>query len=186
LRRVDFLVVQDIAPSATAGKAHVVLPAAALPEKEGTITNVEGRTQPIERVVQPPGEARTDLAILVDLAGRLDLREPSREFLARPAGRMPAVGALLAAAGAPAPGARTGRAALRPSTAVGRWPRASHGAPAHRRRHDARGFGAPSRRRRARNDRARAEGRRGPRDRRRRARDRGHALWARPCPGADR
>ncbi|HZP96066.1 MAG TPA: NADH-quinone oxidoreductase subunit NuoG [Candidatus Limnocylindria bacterium] len=106
LGRVDFLVVQDIAPSATAGKAHVVLPAAALPEKEGTITNVEGRAQRLEPVVQPPGEARSDLAILVDLAGRLDLREPSREFLARAPGRVPEVAALLPAAGAPGPGTR--------------------------------------------------------------------------------
>lgn len=106
LGRVDFLVVQDIAPSATAGKAHVVLPAAALPEKEGTITNIEGRAQRLEPVVQPPGEARTDLAILVDLAGRLDLREPSREFLARVPGRMPEVAAVLPAAGAPGPGTR--------------------------------------------------------------------------------
>lgn len=106
LRRVDFLVVQDIAPSATAGKAHVVLPAAALPEKEGTITNVEGRKQPLEPVVQPPGEARSDLAILLDLAGRLDLREPSREFLARVPGRLPETAAVLPAAGAPGPGTR--------------------------------------------------------------------------------
>ena len=110
LRRVDFLVVQDIAPSATAGKAHVVLPAASLPEKEGTITNVEGRAQPLEPAVQPPGEARSDLAILLDLAGRLDLREPSREFLARPAGRVPETAAVLPAAGAPGPGTRMAEA----------------------------------------------------------------------------
>lgn len=106
LSRVDFLVVQDIAPSATAGKAHIVLPAAALPEKEGTITNVEGRAQPLQPVVQPPGEARADLAILLDLAGRLDLREPSREFLARVPGRIPETAAVLPAAGAPGPGTR--------------------------------------------------------------------------------
>ena len=106
LRRVDFLVVQDIAPSATAGKAHVVLPAAALQEKEGTITNIEGRRQPLAPVVQPPGEARTDLAILLDLAGRLDLREPSREFLARAPGRVPETAAVLPAAGAPGPGTK--------------------------------------------------------------------------------
>jgi anaerobic selenocysteine-containing dehydrogenase len=106
LGRVDFLVVQDIAPSATAGKAHVVLPAAALPEKEGTITNVEGRAQRIAPVVQPPGEARSDLAILIDLAGRFDLREPSREFLARTPGRVPEISAVLPSAGAPGPGTK--------------------------------------------------------------------------------
>ncbi len=104
LRTVELLIVQDIAPSATAGKAHVVLAAAALPEKEGTVTNVEGRSQRIAPVVQPPGEARSDLAILVDIAARLDLREPASEFLARTAGRLPEAAAALPTAGAPGPG----------------------------------------------------------------------------------
>jgi anaerobic selenocysteine-containing dehydrogenase len=104
LKRLDLLVVQDIAPSATAGKAHVVLAAAALPEKEGTVTNVEGRKQPVAPVVQPPGEARSDLAILLDIAARLDLREPASEFLTRSALRRPEQGAPLPTAGAPGPG----------------------------------------------------------------------------------
>lgn len=104
LRTVELLIVQDIAPSATAGKAHVVLAAAALPEKEGTITNVEGRSQRLAPVVQPPGEARTDLAILIDLAARLDLREPASEFLARSGRRLPEAAAALPTAGAPGPG----------------------------------------------------------------------------------
>ena len=103
-RRLELLVVQDIAPSATAGKAHVVLAAAALPEKEGTVTNVEGRRQPVGPVVQPPGEARSDLAILLDIAARLDLREPASEFLTRSALRRPEQGAPLPTAGAPGPG----------------------------------------------------------------------------------
>ena len=104
LKRLELLVVQDIAPSATAGKAHVVLAAAALPEKEGTVTNVEGRRQPVAPVVQPPGEARSDLAILLDIAARLDLREPASEFLTRSAMRRPEQGAPLPTAGAPGPG----------------------------------------------------------------------------------
>ena len=106
LRTVELLVVQDIAPSATAGKAHFVLAAAALPEKEGTITNVEGRRQTIAPVVQPPGDARADLAILLDIAGRLDLREPAGELLARRSQRRPESSAALPAAGAPGPGTR--------------------------------------------------------------------------------
>lgn len=106
LRTVELLIVQDIAPSATAGKGHVVLAAAALPEKEGTITNIEGRSQRIEPVVQPPGEARTDLAIFIDIAARLDLREPASEFLARSARRLPETAATLPSAGAPGPGTR--------------------------------------------------------------------------------
>ena len=103
LARVELLVVQDIAPSATAGKAHAVFAAAALPEKAGTVTNIEGRTQPVAPVTQPPGEARTDLAILLDLAARLDLREPASAYLLR-AARLPEVSAALPMAGAPGPG----------------------------------------------------------------------------------
>jgi NADH-quinone oxidoreductase subunit G len=104
LKRLDLLVVQDIAPSATAGKAHIVLAAAALPEKEGTVTNIEGRRQPVAPVVQPPGEARSDLAIFLDIAARLDLREPASEFLTRSAWRRPEQGSPLPTAGAPGPG----------------------------------------------------------------------------------
>ncbi len=103
LASVELLVVQDIAPSATAGKAHVVLAAAALPEKWGTLTNVEGRTQQVAPVTQPPGDARADLAILLDLAARLDLREPASAYLLR-AVRLPVTAATLPIAGAPGPG----------------------------------------------------------------------------------
>ena len=104
LKRLELLVVQDIAPSATAGKAHVVLAAAALPEKEGTVTNVEGRRQPVSPVVQPPGDARSDLAIFLDIAARLDLREPANQYLTRSSIRRPEQGSPLPMAGAPGPG----------------------------------------------------------------------------------
>ncbi len=65
----EFLVVQDIFLTATAELADVVLPAAAgWAESEGTVTNSERRVQRVRRALQPPGEARDDLAIIYALA----------------------------------------------------------------------------------------------------------------------
>lgn len=72
LRGLDFLVVQDIFLSETAQLAHVVLPAAAWLEKDGTFTNTERRVQMIHPVVPAPGQARTDWSIISDLAARFD------------------------------------------------------------------------------------------------------------------
>ncbi|MGY1708727.1 molybdopterin oxidoreductase family protein [Geodermatophilus sp. SYSU D00758] len=70
-----FLVVQDIFLSETAQLADVVLPAATWGEKTGTFTNVDRTVHLSEKAVDPPGEARSDLDILIDLARRLDLRD---------------------------------------------------------------------------------------------------------------
>ena len=71
LRAIDFLVVQDIFLTETAALAHVVLPATAFAEKDGTFTNTERRVQRVRQGVEPPGEARDDWAILCDLSRRL-------------------------------------------------------------------------------------------------------------------
>src|SRR6478735_3786703 len=68
-----FLVVQDIFLTETAQLADVVLPAAAWAEKTGTFTNADRTVHLSERAVDPPGEARSDLEIFVDLADRLEL-----------------------------------------------------------------------------------------------------------------
>ncbi|WP_214415344.1 molybdopterin oxidoreductase family protein [Sphaerisporangium fuscum] len=70
-----FLVVQDIFLSETAQLADVVLPAAAWGEKTGTFTNADRTVHLSEKAVEPPGEARSDLDIFLDLARRLDLRD---------------------------------------------------------------------------------------------------------------
>jgi anaerobic selenocysteine-containing dehydrogenase len=70
-----FLVVQDIFLSETAQLADVVLPAATWGEKTGTFTNVDRTVHLSEKAVDPPGEARSDLDILIDFARRLDLRD---------------------------------------------------------------------------------------------------------------
>jgi formate dehydrogenase alpha subunit len=71
LRRLDFLVVQDIFMTATAALADVVLPAASFAEKEGTFTNSDRRVLRVRRAVESPGEAREDLWILQELARRM-------------------------------------------------------------------------------------------------------------------
>jgi anaerobic selenocysteine-containing dehydrogenase len=70
-----FLVVQDLFLTETAQLADVVLPAATWGEKTGTFTNVDRTVHLSEKAVDPPGEARTDLDILIDYAHRLDLRD---------------------------------------------------------------------------------------------------------------
>ncbi len=72
LERVEFLVVQDIFLNQTGELADVVLPAAAFAEKDGTFTNTERRVQRVRKAMEPPGDARADWQIFVDLAMRMD------------------------------------------------------------------------------------------------------------------
>ncbi len=72
LEGLEHLVVQDIFLTATAELADVVLPAtASWCETEGTVTNSERRVQRVRKALDPPGQARDDIAIICDLAGRL-------------------------------------------------------------------------------------------------------------------
>ncbi len=72
LRGLDTLVVQDIFLTRTAELADVVLPASAgWAESEGTVTSSERRVQRVRAAIRPPGQARDDIDILVDLAARL-------------------------------------------------------------------------------------------------------------------
>jgi predicted molibdopterin-dependent oxidoreductase YjgC len=79
---LEFLVVQDMFLTRTAELADVVLPAAAAwAEAEGTVTNSERRVQRCRKALEPPGEARDDLAIIFELARRMghDWGEPVAE-----------------------------------------------------------------------------------------------------------
>ncbi len=78
-----FLVVQDLFLTETAQLADVVLPAATWGEKTGTFTNVDRTVHLSEKAVDPPGEARADLEILIDYAQRLDLRDKDGEPLVK-------------------------------------------------------------------------------------------------------
>jgi anaerobic selenocysteine-containing dehydrogenase len=75
LDNLDFLVVQDgFHPTPTTELADLVLPAAIWGEKEGTYTNSERRVSKVNRAVDPPGEARSDFDIFLDVADRLGVR----------------------------------------------------------------------------------------------------------------
>jgi formate dehydrogenase major subunit len=72
LEGLDFLVVQDIFRTRTADLGDVVLPGtASWCESDGTVTNSERRVQLCRKAVDPPGQARDDIAILHQLARRL-------------------------------------------------------------------------------------------------------------------
>ncbi|MEV6647944.1 nitrate reductase [Amycolatopsis sp. NPDC051371] len=70
-----FLVVQDAFRTETAELADVVLPAAIWGEKTGTFTNADRTVHLSEKAVEPPGQARPDLDILLDYARRMDFRD---------------------------------------------------------------------------------------------------------------
>jgi formate dehydrogenase major subunit len=73
LAALDWLVVQDIFLTETAGFADVILPASAWPEKTGTVTNTDRIVQLGGRALNCPGDARQDLWIIQQIAQRLGL-----------------------------------------------------------------------------------------------------------------
>lgn len=73
LAKLDHLVVQDIFLTETANYADVILPASAFYEKSGTVTNTNRQVQIGRPAVPPPGEARADWKITIDLANRCGL-----------------------------------------------------------------------------------------------------------------
>ncbi len=70
LQTLDFLAVQDVFFTETAAYADVILPAASVLEREGSVTNTERRIQRTVPVLPPPGEALPDGDILADLMAR--------------------------------------------------------------------------------------------------------------------
>ena len=70
-----FVVVTDAFLTETAQLADVVLPAAMWGEKTGTFTNHDRTVHLSERAIEPPGQARPDMEIFLDYAGRLGLSE---------------------------------------------------------------------------------------------------------------
>jgi formate dehydrogenase alpha subunit len=71
LKKLDLLVVQDIFLTETAELADVVLPAACFAEKDGTFTNTARMVQRVRKAVDPPGEAKEDSYIIIELAKRM-------------------------------------------------------------------------------------------------------------------
>jgi ferredoxin-nitrate reductase len=97
LRRADLVVVQDAYyPTETGTLAHLVLPAAQWPEKDGTMTNSERRVTLVRAAIDPPGEALADWRIFAKVGTAMGFGPhfdwPSAaavydEFVAQTAGR---------------------------------------------------------------------------------------------------
>ena len=68
LKKLEFIVCQEIFMSETAKLAHVIFPATSWAEKNGTFTNTERRIQRIRKAVEPPGEARPDWQIVCQVS----------------------------------------------------------------------------------------------------------------------
>ena len=100
---LPLLVVQGVLMTTLAAAADFVLPGAAYVEKDAIYTNDQGHVQAASRAIAPPGEAREDWQILVNLAGALGLTLPytSSDDVRR---------ALAAALGATQPGSAYARA----------------------------------------------------------------------------
>jgi len=88
LESLEFLLVSHSFLSKTAARADVVFPAATFAEKNGTVTNMEGRLQPIRRAVSCRGESRPDGTVLCQMAKLLgapfmfaDDRDITRQML---------------------------------------------------------------------------------------------------------
>lgn len=84
LRGAKFVAVQELFLTETAKFAHVVLPAQAYTEREGSFTSGERRVQRFYPAVPPRGETRADFAITASIASDLGLeledRSPARCF----------------------------------------------------------------------------------------------------------
>jgi NADH-quinone oxidoreductase subunit G len=83
LQRCESVVASSLFPTPTALWAHVILPATSPLEKDGTVTNLEGRTQRLRPFLPPPAGVVPELAVLVAAGRHLGLEldaSPSRAF----------------------------------------------------------------------------------------------------------
>jgi nitrate reductase NapA len=71
LKEGRFIVVSDVYHTRSTEIADVVLPSAMWVEKEGAFGNAERRTQFWKKMVEAPGESKSDLWQIVEFAGRM-------------------------------------------------------------------------------------------------------------------
>lgn len=71
LKKLEFLVVQDIFHTETTALADVILPASAWAEKNGTFVNSDRRVLRVRKAVACPGDAREDWKIIHEIAARM-------------------------------------------------------------------------------------------------------------------
>jgi NADH-quinone oxidoreductase subunit G len=83
LQRCESVVASSLFPTPTALWAHVILPATSPLEKEGTVTNLEGRTQRLRPVLRAPATVAPELTVLAAAGRHLGIEietSPSRAF----------------------------------------------------------------------------------------------------------
>ena len=85
LAAADFVVSFDHFLNDSAAMADVVFPVQGFAEAEGTVTNIEGRVQKVNRLVPGPGQTKPTWSALDDLARRMggDIGATSAETLTR-------------------------------------------------------------------------------------------------------
>jgi len=71
IANLQLVVASNILPNATTKLATVLLPGAGFSEKRGSMINLKGRLQRLNRAINPPGNARDDWEILHDLNSAL-------------------------------------------------------------------------------------------------------------------
>ena len=67
LKKLDFLIVQDVAVNDLVKIANVVLPSTYFAEHSGSFVNVNGQVQKIQAAIKPPGNTLEGWKILVNL-----------------------------------------------------------------------------------------------------------------------
>jgi NADH-quinone oxidoreductase subunit G len=77
LQRAESVVVSTLFPNEATGWAHVILPATATLEKEGSTTNLEGRVQRLRPTLPPPAGVVSELALLGELGRQLEAPLPT-------------------------------------------------------------------------------------------------------------
>jgi anaerobic selenocysteine-containing dehydrogenase len=76
LQRAESVVVSSLFPNEATLWAHVILPATATLEKEGSSTNLEGRAQRLRPTLPPPAGVIPELSFLGELGRRLETPQP--------------------------------------------------------------------------------------------------------------
>lgn len=71
LEKLEFYVCIDFFMNETSRHADIILAGSLHEEEEGTVTTAEGRVVRIRKAVNPPGNARMDTSIILELARRL-------------------------------------------------------------------------------------------------------------------
>lgn len=71
LKKLEFLIVQDIFLTETGEFADVILPSACFAEKDGTFTNTDRRVQRVKKAVDAPGMALEDWKIISMLSNKM-------------------------------------------------------------------------------------------------------------------